>query len=98
MPSADSYIGMIDVLIAQDRPQLPIEARLNHEHRRVLSLCHSPVTVVDLASDAGLPVGVIRVLLSDLVAWGAVKVVQSPRRRVTDERLLRDVLRGLQAL
>jgi hypothetical protein len=45
-----------------------------------------------------LPVGVVRVLLSDLAEWGAVRVVQAPRGQVTDERLLRDVLDGLQAL
>jgi hypothetical protein len=98
MPASDSYVGLIDTVIARDRPQLPPEARLNSEHRRLLSMCRHPGTVVDLASDAGLPVGVVRVLLSDLAAWGAVRVVQSPRGRVIDERLLKDVLDGLQAL
>ena len=98
MPASDSYVGLIDMVIAQDRPQLPPEARLNSEHRRLLAMCRHPATVVDLASDAGLPVGVVRVLLSDLAAWGAVRVVQSPRGRVIDERLLKDVLDGLQAL
>jgi Protein of unknown function (DUF742) len=98
MPASDSYVGLIDMVIAKDRPQLPPEARLNSEHRRLLSMCRHPGTVVDLASDAGLPVGVVRVLLSDLAAWGAVRVVQSPRGRVIDERLLKDVLDGLQAL
>ena len=97
-PSADSYVGLIDMVLAEDRPQLPDAARLNQEHRRLLSRCYSPVTVVDLASDVNLPVGVVRVLLSDLAAWGAVRVVQAPRGRVIDERLLRDVLDGLQAL
>jgi hypothetical protein len=98
MPASDSYVGLIDMVIAEGRPQLPPEARLNSEHRRLLSMCRHPGTVVDLASDAGLPVGVVRVLLSDLAAWGAVRVVQSPRGRVIDERLLKDVLDGLQAL
>jgi hypothetical protein len=98
MPASDSYVGLIDMVVAEDRPQLPDAARLNQEHRRLLARCRNPVTVVDLASDANLPVGVVRVLLSDLVAWGAVQVVQAPRGRVMDERLLRDVLDGLQAL
>ena len=98
MPAPDSYVGLIDMVLAGPHPQLPIEARLNPEHWRLLSRCHQPITVVDLASDADLPVGVIRVLLSDLARWGAVRVVQSPRGHVTDERLLRDVLDGLQAL
>jgi hypothetical protein len=98
MPAAGAYVGLIDMVIAEDRPQLPAGARLNSEHRRLLAMCRHPSTVIDLASDAALPVGVVRVLLSDLAAWGAIRVVQSPRGRVTDERLLKDVLDGLQAL
>ena len=98
MPAADAYVGLIDMVIAEDRPQLPAGARLNSEHRRLLGMCRHPGTVVDLASDAALPVGVVRVLLSDLAAWGAIRVVRSPRGRVTDERLLKDVLDGLLAL
>ena len=98
MPASDSYIGLIDMVVAQARSRLPADARPNAEHRRLLARCRSPITVVDLASDASLPVGVVRVLLSDLARWGTVRVVQSPRGRVTDERLLMDVLDGLQAL
>jgi hypothetical protein len=54
--------------------------------------------VVDLASDIDLPVGVVRVLLSDLSQYGALRVVATPRGPVTNERLLRDVLDALQAL
>jgi hypothetical protein len=98
MPAADAFIGLIDTVLAEERPQLPIEARLNSEHRRLLRRLAQPVTVVDLASDAGLPVGVVRVLLSDLAQWGAIKVVPVPRGHVVDERILREVLNGLQAI
>jgi hypothetical protein len=98
MPASDSYVGLIDTVIAEARPQLPEGTRLNAAHRRLLGICRNPVVVVDLASDANLPVGVVRVLLSDLAAWGAVRVVQAQRGRMMDERLLRDVLHGLQAL
>jgi len=99
MPSSEAYIGLIDMVLAEDRPHLPDGARPNHEHRRLLGLCWGhPITVVDMASEVSLPVGVVRVLLSDLAAWGAIRVVQAPRGRVTDERLLKDVLNALQAL
>ena len=52
----------------------------------------------DLASDLGVSLGVIRVLLGDLAYEGAITVVRAPRGPVTDERLLRQVLAGLQAL
>jgi hypothetical protein len=98
MPAAGAYVGLIDTVVAGARPRLAAEARLNPEHRRILSRCGQPITVVDLASDTDLPVGVVRVLLSDLTQWGAITVLSAPRGPVTNERLLRDVLNGLLAL
>ena len=104
-PASGAYIGLIDVVAAVAHPLLPTspspffaDARLNHEHRRVLSRCRQPITVVDLASDIDLPVGVVRVLLSDLSQYGALRVVATSREPVSHERLLRDVLDALQAL
>ena len=98
MPASGAYVGLIDVVAAVADPQLPADARLNREHRRVLSHCRQPITVVDLATDTDLPVGVIRVLLSDLREYGALRVVTIQRDAATTERLLRDVLNALQAL
>jgi hypothetical protein len=98
VPASGAYVGLIDTVVAEARPALPAGARLNPEHRRILSRCDQPITVVDLASDTNLPVGVVRVLLSDLTQWGAITVLSAPRGPVTNERLLRDVLHGLQAL
>lgn len=98
VPSSGSYVGLIDLVVAEVQPRLPADARLNREHERLLDLCRHPITVVDLASDANLPVGVVRVLLSDLSQWRALRLEQAPRGQVVDERLLRDVLNGLQAL
>ena len=97
-PAAGSYVGLIDVVTAVAGARLPTDARLNRDHRRLLSYCHQPITVVDLASDIDLPVGVVRVLLSDLRQYGALRVVATPRGPATHERLLRDVLDGLQTL
>jgi hypothetical protein len=98
VPASGAYVGLIDTVVAEARPALPAGARLNPEHRRILSRCDQPMTVVDLASDTNLPVGVVRVLLSDLTQWGAITVLSAPRGPVTNERLLREVLHGLQAL
>jgi hypothetical protein len=89
---------LIDVVTAVADPQLPADTRLSREHRRLLSHCHQPVTVVDLASDIDLPVGVVRVLLSDLSQCGALRVVATPRGPEPNERLLRDLLNALQTL
>ena len=103
-PASGSYIGLIDVVTAIANPRLPADTHdtrdtwLSREHRRLLSHCRQPISVVDLASDTDLPVGVVRVLLSDLSQYGALRVVAPPVGRATSDHLLRDVLDGLQAL
>jgi Protein of unknown function (DUF742) len=97
LPSDGTAVGLIDVVAATGL-QPPEGFRLGPEHRQILSLCRRPGTVVDLASDIDLPPGVVRVLLGDLSDHGMVKIYPAGRGRITDERLLRDVLHGLQAL
>jgi hypothetical protein len=98
VPAAGGGIGLIDVVVAVIDPQPPAGLRLGPEHRQLLARCRRPVTVVDLASDVDLPIGVIQVLLGDLSEFGIVRVLATPRGPVTNERLLREVLYGLQAL
>ena len=81
---------MIDVVVAAGVQ--PPAGSMSPEHRQVPGL-REPMTVVDLASDIDLPVGVVRVLLSDLSQHGIIRVLATPKR-VTNERLLRDVLDG----
>jgi Protein of unknown function (DUF742) len=97
-PTAGAGIGLIDVAVAVIDPLVPAGLRLGPEHRQLLARCRRPVTVVDLASDVDLPVGVVQVLLGDLSEYGIVRVLATPRGPVTNERLLREVLDGLQAL
>ncbi|HEX9033768.1 MAG TPA: DUF742 domain-containing protein [Streptosporangiaceae bacterium] len=96
-PAAGS-VGLIDVVVAMTDPELAAGQRLGPEHRQLLARCRQPVTVVDLASDVDLPVGVVRVLLSDLSEHGIVRLVSTQRGPVTNQRLLSEVLDGLQAL
>jgi hypothetical protein len=59
------------------------------------------VSVVDLAADFGLPVGVVRVLLGDLRDQGLVTVVSAiepAADRRPESGVLREVLNGLRAL
>ncbi|HEY5016361.1 MAG TPA: DUF742 domain-containing protein [Streptosporangiaceae bacterium] len=97
LPSDGISVDLIDVVVAVElRP--PEGFRLSPEHRQILNVARHPVTVVDLASDVELPVGVVRVLLGDLTDHGMLKVLPARRGPETDVRLLRDVLDGLQAL
>ena len=96
LPSGGASFGLIDVVIAtSDQPQY---LRLGPEHRRILSLCRRPTPIVDLTSEIDLPLGVVRVLLGDLASEGMVRVISTQKQPVTDERLLRMVLDGLESL
>ncbi|GAA1933358.1 DUF742 domain-containing protein [Streptomyces sodiiphilus] len=68
------------------------------EHARVVELCGpSPVSVAEISALAGLPVGVTKVLLSDLLECGAVAAGPSPAAGdPTDRELLEAVLHGLR--
>ncbi|MFD6184263.1 DUF742 domain-containing protein [Streptomyces goshikiensis] len=76
------------------------ESLLGPEHRALLGLCRSETqSVAELAADAALPVGVVRVLLGDLLEAGHVKVSRPvPPAQLPDERILREVIEGLRAL
>jgi predicted ArsR family transcriptional regulator len=73
--------------------------QLTPEHQKILALCRNQVTLADLGADLGLPVGVVRVLLADLIEQGVVAVVP---KRPAGERggndVLREILNGLRAL
>jgi Protein of unknown function (DUF742) len=73
---------------------------LGPEHYSVLQLAQAPTTVVDVASDVDLPLGVVRILLADLRELGLV-VIQAPipmKARQVDRDTLREVLHGLRGL
>lgn len=79
------------------------EVRLSPEQRRLLALCRVPSTTADLASEVGLPLGVIQVLLGDLIHHGLLEEQRRPAGSVTtadrpDPRLLERVLNDLRAL
>jgi hypothetical protein len=90
-------------LMAIVRPTASHRTPLPPEQRDLLTLCgRGPRPVADLASDSGLPLGVVRVLLGDLAAKGLVRITppdttSGPASR-PDVRLLREVIHGLRAL
>lgn len=96
-PRGERVYDLIDVVARSDKPADP--AVLGPERALILDLCRTPVTVADLASSVDLPLGVVRILLDDLTHENLIKVrAAAPDGRVTDKRLLRQVLDGLQAL
>ncbi|MFG2602165.1 DUF742 domain-containing protein [Streptomyces sp. NPDC048514] len=76
------------------------DTALGPEHRTLIELCRTETqSVAELAADADLPVGVVRVLLGDLLELGCVSIsLPVPPARLPDERILREVIAGLRAL
>ena len=97
LPSGEQSFGLIDLAVATgERP--PAHFRPGPEHRRILSLCHRPIPIVDLISEIDLPIGVVRVLLGDLAGEGMLRVIYTQSEPGTEQRLLRMVLDGLESL
>jgi DNA-binding transcriptional ArsR family regulator len=91
-------LDLIAVVVTAEVP-MPDPVTLSPEDELILERCLRPVPVAELASDLGLPVGVIRVLLGDLLERGLVEVqrpVLSDGR--PDVRILKEVIDGLRAL
>jgi hypothetical protein len=80
------------------RMSVPDPADLEPEHVALLRRCAVPMSVADLASMLDLPLGVIRVLLSDLRDRKLIRVHRPRPEQLTDIRLLRKVADGLRRL
>ncbi|MGW1882480.1 DUF742 domain-containing protein [Streptomyces sp. NPDC001970] len=91
-------IALVDA--APDAAGRAGESLLGPEHRALLTLCSAETqSVAELAADADLPIGVVRVLLGDLLEAGLVTVSRPvPPAQLPDERILREVIEGLRAL
>jgi len=72
---------------------------LDPEHVRVLELCHTPLSVAEVAARIRLPVVVTKVLLADLVDCGAIATQAPPSLAgAVDRALLEKLLDGLQRI
>jgi hypothetical protein len=89
---------LVTMVTAETRPQ--DDPMLGPEQAAVLSLCQqAPRSVAELAAGCDVPVGVARVLLSDLLEIGHIRIRQPlPPAGLVDERLLQEVIDGLRAL
>jgi hypothetical protein len=96
--SGEAFDLVATVLATQARIADP--GSLGPEHVSVLQIAQAPTTVVDIASDVDLPLGVVRILLADLRELGLV-TIQAPvpvKPRQVDRNTLREVLHGLRGL
>jgi DNA-binding transcriptional ArsR family regulator len=71
---------------------------LEPEYLEVIRQCRQPKPVADLASDLDLPLGVVRILLSDMRDNGLITIRRPARTRLTDPQVLKDVADALRRL
>ncbi len=92
-------------------PSLPLDATVHAtasaptrplpegpEAARIIELCTMPTSVAELAGRLILPIGVVRILVADLGALGAVTVNSTPVGVASDAGLLGRLLDGIRAL
>jgi len=71
---------------------------LDHEETAIVRLCETYQSVAEIAAHIGIPLGVARVLVSDLVGAGHVRLHRPPTiSERPDGQLLRRVLHGLRS-
>jgi hypothetical protein len=95
-PSGQQFdlLDMVGVIrrAAEDMPHLA------PEQAEVLHRCQIPAPLVDLAADMNLPVGVIRILVSDLRERGLVTIHRARSAAVGDLKILQEVVDGLRRI
>jgi hypothetical protein len=97
-PRGIRYFDLVDMVVRSARPA--DTTSFSTERARILDLCRIPVSVAELTAVIGLPLGVVRVLLDDLLYENLIEVRESAPRGgvVTDQRQLGRALERLRAL
>ncbi|HET6860905.1 MAG TPA: DUF742 domain-containing protein [Streptomyces sp.] len=84
------------ITVADEAPRTDL---LDPEKRRLVELCSGGyLAVAEIAGHTQLPVGIVRLLLSDLKSAGYLFTrTPIPRAEPVERRILEEVLNGLQA-
>lgn len=95
-PRSDAF-DLIALVVSTDTPTTAFD--LEPEHLAILELVGQPTSVAEISARMDLPVGVVRILLDDLRAAGAV-IIRAPMSvsKQPNKRVLRSVINGLRAL
>jgi hypothetical protein len=93
--SAPTALDLVTLIVARSGPKPGMQP----EHAAIIRLCHAPLSVAEISAYLGLPVSVVTVLLSDLLAEDKV-LARAPVRaaRLPDRALIEAVIDGLQKL
>lgn len=90
-------LDLVTLIVSEADPATGMQS----EHAEILRICRDPTAVVEVASELGLPVSVVKILLSDLLESGAVSARHPSSSRgghtqLPDAEFMKRVLVGLQ--
>ena len=85
--------------LAQQLPGVRDAIRhLTFEPRDIALVCSQPMSLAEVAARVGLPIGVVRVLVADLVEADVLQVHDTPERVEDDISLIQRLIHGVRAL
>lgn len=90
-------LDLVTLIVSEANPATGMQS----EHVKILRMCRNPTAVVEIASELGLPVSVVKILLSDLLQAGKVSARHPSSlgsAQLPDVAFLKKVLIGLQRL
>ncbi|CAM00479.1 uncharacterized protein DUF742 [Saccharopolyspora erythraea NRRL 2338] len=96
--SGESSLDLVTLIVSECDPAPGMQS----EHARILRLCRRPTAVVEVSSELGLPVSVVKILLCDLLDTGRVTARHpssaTAKADLPDPETLKQVLVGLERL
>jgi hypothetical protein len=92
------YQLLVEALVSVPRYDPNLPDSLMPESRALYECARSRVSIAELSVAISLPLGVVRVLVSDLAAQGAIYIHPTAHAYHHDRELLGRILDGLHAL
>jgi hypothetical protein len=93
--SAPATLDLVTLIVARSGPAPGMQP----EHAAIVRICQAPLSVAEISAYLGLPVSIVTVLLSDLLAEDKV-LARAPVQaaRLPDRALIEAVIDGLRKL
>ncbi|MDX6433604.1 MAG: hypothetical protein QOE54_5970 [Streptosporangiaceae bacterium] len=96
--AGESTMDVVTLIVTECDPAPGMQS----EHVNILRMCRSPMAVVEISAELGLPVSVVKILLCDLLDTGRVTArhpSSAPAKaQLPDREILKQVLLGLEKL
>jgi hypothetical protein len=90
---------LLETLVSVPDYDLTVDQMLMAESREIYALCRSVCSIAEISAVLDIPLGVVRVLVSDLADDGQVRIHPTTANAGMPEHLLLErVLRGLQTI